>query len=81
MVQASSSTSSNSPLNLGNRIATAVQAKTMQAARQQGAAAVELIESAAEMTTDTSNAPDTLSPGDSLVARATGLGTLLDVTA
>ena len=59
------------PARVGSEIATAVAGKALDAQRQEGAAAVELLDSAAQA----------CSGGDPLVAKATGLGSLLDITA
>jgi hypothetical protein len=74
MVPSTTSSSSLPPAELGSRIATALQAKALQAARQQGAQEVQLIANAGQAQT-----PAAPSAGDALVAKATGLGTLLDV--
>ena len=60
---------------MGMQIATALAAKQMQADRQQGANAIQLLEAA-----DISGGQTGLA-GDPLVAKATGLGGLLDVVA
>jgi hypothetical protein len=58
------------PARISNEISTSVAKKTLDAARDQGAQLVSLIDDAGQ-----------ISPGDSLVASATGKGGLLDVTA
>jgi hypothetical protein len=60
------------PAQVDNAIATSVLSKTLDAARQQGASVVQLIDDAAE------GGPQ---PGDALVAKATGLGSLVDISA
>jgi len=70
-----------SALATPNAIATAVTAKAFAVARQEGAAAVQLLDSAAAADSGDSAGADTSLAGDSLVARATGLGGQLDVTA
>ena len=59
------------PAQIGQQISTAIAAKSLDAARQQGANVLQLLDSAAQVGQG---------PGDPLVAKATGLGTLLDVT-
>jgi hypothetical protein len=54
-------------------VSTAVASKALAAQRQEGASAVQLI--------DDAGASDGSMAGDQLVARATGLGGQLDVTA
>lgn len=71
--QQSLNQASLSPAATASAIDTAVAAKALNAQRQQGDAAVQLIDSAGQ-----SGSPQ---PGDALVAKATGLGSLLDVTA
>jgi hypothetical protein len=58
------------PARVSNEISTSVAAKTLDAARTQGAQMISLIDSAGQ-----------IGAGDALVARATGLGGTLDVTA
>jgi hypothetical protein len=58
------------PARIGTEISTSVAAKTLDAAREQGAQLVSLIDNAGQ-----------IAPGDALVAKATGMGSLLDVTA
>ncbi len=67
-IQSSSNDPSMSPAQVDNAVAISVLRKSLDAARQQGASAVQLIDDAA--------APQ---PGDALVAKATGLGGLIDV--
>jgi hypothetical protein len=59
-----------SPAQVDNAVSVSVLRKSLDAARQEGASAVQLIDSAA--------VPQR---GDALVARATGLGNLIDVQA
>jgi hypothetical protein len=61
---------SMSPAQVDNAVSISVLRKSLDAARQEGASAVQLIDSAAAV-----------QPGDSLVAKATGLGSLVDVRA
>jgi len=63
---------SQSPAQVSNAIATSVLSKTFDAARQQGASVVQLIDDASI------SGPQ---PGDALVAKATGLGNLVDMSA
>jgi hypothetical protein len=58
------------PARVSNEIATSVASKTLDAARDQGAQMVSLIDDAGQ-----------IAPGDALVAKATGVGGLLDVNA
>ena len=69
--------SSLMPSKVGSAISTAVAAKTLQAARQEGAAVVQLLEAAGRG----AGAGRGLTAGDPLVAKATGLGSLVDMTA
>jgi len=64
--------SSLAPAALASDITYSVAAKAMNAERQQGDAVVQLLDSAG------GGSPG---PGDALVAKATGLGSLLDITA
>lgn len=66
--------SSLMPGQFGTAISTAVASKTLQAARQEGAAVVQMLE-------DAGVSSQGITAGDPLVAKATGLGGLLDVTA
>jgi hypothetical protein len=59
------------PARLANDVSYAIAAKSLDAQRQEGATALKLLDAAAT----------TLQPGDPLVAKATGLGSLLDITA
>jgi len=61
-----------SPAQVSNAISTSVLSKTLDAARQQGASVVQLIDDASL------SGPQ---PGDALVAKATGLGSFLDISA
>jgi hypothetical protein len=61
------------PARIANDISYAVAAKTLDAQRQEGATALKLLDSAM--------GAGTPQPGDPLVAKATGLGSLLDVMA
>jgi hypothetical protein len=61
------------PAALSSDISTAVAAKALNAQRQQGDAIVKLLDSA--------GSDGEMGPGDALVAKATGLGGLLDITA
>lgn len=63
-----------SPLAIGNAISSAIADKTLQAAKQEGAQLVQLIDSA-----DSGSGSSGVQAGDALVARATGLGGMLDV--
>jgi hypothetical protein len=63
------------PAATGQAISSAVAVKSLDAAKLQGAAILKLLDSAAQA------AQQQPAPGDPLVAKATGLGTLLDVTA
>jgi hypothetical protein len=60
------------PARLGAELSASIAAKSMDAQRAQGASVLKLLDGAAKM------AP---APGDALVAKATGLGGLLDTTA
>ena len=60
------------PSAVANEVSTSIAAKTLQAQRQQGDALLALLDSA-------SPDPGGVGPGDPLVAKATGLGGLLDV--
>ena len=60
------------PAQVDNAISTALLKKTFDAARQEGNSAVQLIDSAGQV------GPQA---GDALVAKATGLGGLLDISA
>ncbi len=57
-----------SPAQVNNAVSYSVLRKSLDAARQEGASAVELIDNAG-----------TPQPGDALVAKATGLGSLVDI--
>ncbi len=59
------------PARLANDVSYAVAAKTLNAQRQEGETVLKLLDSAG-------GAPQA---GDPLVAKATGLGSLLDITA
>jgi hypothetical protein len=59
------------PARIANDVSYAVAAKTLNAQRQEGATLLKLLDSA----------EGTPQPGDPLVAKATGLGSLLDVRA
>ena len=56
------------PARIGQDISTAVAAKSLDAQRQEGDSVLQLLDSAAQA-------------GDPLVAKATGVGSLLDITA
>lgn len=71
--------STTPPAQLGQAISTIVAAKTLQAARQEGAGVLKLLDGAAAVGKNASQ--NGLSQGDALVAKATGLGGLLDITA
>ncbi len=60
------------PAQVSSQISVSVAAKSLDAARQEGDAAVQLIDAAG------ASGPQ---PGDALVAKATGMGTFLDVQA
>ncbi len=60
------------PARVASEIDTAIAAKTLKMARQQGAALVEMIDGADQPAT---------TAGDPLVAKATGLGQNLDIMA
>ena len=60
------------PQQVGQQIDAAVASKTLNAQRQEGDAVLKLLDTAAQA------GPQ---PGDALVAKATGLGSLLDVSA
>jgi hypothetical protein len=68
--QPSSSNGARPPAALGSAISTAVAAKSLDAQRQQGAAILKMLDAAGAA-----------QAGDPLVAKATGLGGLLDITA
>ena len=65
-----------SPAQTGVAISTSVAAKTLDAARQQGAAIVQLLDSASSI-----GDQGGIQAGDPLVAKATGLGNNLDIMA
>lgn len=79
VTSATSPAASSSPASLGTQIAVAIQARTLQIARDQGSQITSLID-AAGSTADQAS-PSSVSAGDALVAKATGLGGQLDVTA
>jgi hypothetical protein len=58
------------PARVASEVSSSVAAKTLDAARQQGAQVISLIDNAGK-----------IRPGDALVAQATGKGGLLDITA
>ena len=60
------------PAQIGQAISTAVAGKAMSVDKMEGAAVLQLLDSAAQAGQSTA--------GDPLVAKATGLGGLLDVT-
>ncbi|MGN6369747.1 MAG: putative motility protein [Phycisphaerae bacterium] len=64
------SDASLSPAQVNNALSISLLRKSLDAARQEGASAVQLIDSAAPP-----------QPGDALVAKATGLGNLIDLQA
>lgn len=59
-----------SPAKVAQDVSAAVAAKALDATRQQGAAVLQLLEAAGKV-----------QAGDPLVAKATGLGRILDVVA
>jgi hypothetical protein len=61
------------PARIGQAISTAVAVKARDAAKMEGAAVLQLLEAAGSVAQPT--------PGDPLVAKATGLGSLIDVIA
>jgi hypothetical protein len=61
------------PAKIRQGIDTAVAVKARDAAKREGAAALKLLEAAGNV--------GKAAPGDSLVAKATGLGSLIDVFA
>jgi hypothetical protein len=61
------------PAQIGQEISSAIAAKTLNAAKQEGANVLSLLDSAAQV-------GKAAGPGDPLVAKATGLGSLIDVT-
>lgn len=64
------------PMRLRTEISTSVLKKTLNAARDEGAAMVDLIDSAGAVGSGGGG-----QAGDALVAKATGVGGLLDVMA
>ncbi len=63
------------PARIGSEIAAAVAQKSQDVTNLQGQAVLNLLESAAQ------TSRSAVAPGDPLVAQATGMGNLLDITA